>query len=222
MDQTPQSAPTNAPTHERVYRTLRTRILHGRITPGEALTLRGVAAELGVSMTPAREALRRLAAEGALAVSSSGRVSAPVLGAQRVEELSAIRALLEPELAARAIPRAHFSLIERLKRMDAEARALLRESDAGGYVRANQDFHRTLYLRAHAPAMLALVETVWLQTCPSMRALYARLGVGRVADHHRAIIASLAAGDEAGLRAAIRADVTQGLALLASEGLETA
>ena len=46
MDQTPQSAPTNAPTHERVYRTLRTRILHGRITPGEALTLRGGAAEL--------------------------------------------------------------------------------------------------------------------------------------------------------------------------------
>ena len=47
------------------------------MAPGEALTLRGVAGELGVSMTPAREAVRRLAAEGALAMSASGRVSAP-------------------------------------------------------------------------------------------------------------------------------------------------
>ncbi len=220
MDQTPQSP--SAPAHERAYRMLRARIMRGRIAPGEAMTLRGVAAELNLSMTPAREAVRRLIAEGALAVSSSGRVSAPVLSAQRVEELSTIRALLEPELAARALPRAHFSLIERLKRMDADARARLREGDAGGYVQANQDFHRTLYLRAHAPAMLALVENVWLQASPSMRALYARFGVGRVADHHRAIISSLAAGDAAGLRTAVRADVVQGLALLASEGLDAA
>ena len=40
------------PTHERVYRTLRARIMHGQVLPGSALTLRGVAAEFGVSMTP--------------------------------------------------------------------------------------------------------------------------------------------------------------------------
>ena len=213
--------PPSGPAHERVYRALRRRILHGEMAPGEALTLRGVAADLGVSMTPAREAVRRLAAEGALAISASGRVSAPVLSPARIEELAAIRALLEPELAARALPRAHPSLIDRLRRMDAEIDRLLREGDAAAYVRANLEFHRTLYLRAHAPAMLALAETVWLQTGPSMRALYARLGARRkTEDFHRKAIAALAAGDEAGLRLAIRADVRQGLTLLASEGLD--
>lgn len=210
------------PAHDRVYKTLRRRILHGEISPGEPVTLRGVAGELGVSMTPAREAVRRLAAEGALAISASGRVSVPVLSAQRVEELAAIRALLEPELAARALPRAHVSLIERLKRMNAEIESHLRAGDAAGYVRGNLEFHRTLYLRAHAPAMLALAETVWLQTGPSMRALYARIGMGRVSDYHRKAIAALAAGDEAGLRLAIRADVRQGLTLLSNEGLDSA
>lgn len=210
------------PAHERVYKALRRRILHGEMAPGEALTLRGVAGELGVSMTPAREAVRRLAAEGALAMSASGRVSAPVLSPQRIEELASIRALLEPELAARALPRAHLSLIDRLRRMDAEIDAHLRGGDAAAYVRANLEFHRTLYLRAHAPAMLALAETVWLQTGPSMRALYARIGMGRVADYHRKAISALAAGDEAGLRLAIREDVRQGLTLLISEGLDAA
>ena len=212
----------SGPAHERVYKHLRRRILHGEMEPGEAVTLRGVAESLDVSMTPAREAVRRLAAEGALAISASGRVSTPILTPQRIEELAAIRSLLEPELAARALPRAHFSLIERLKRMDQEIDAMLRHGDAAAYVKANLEFHRTLYLRAHAPAMLALAETVWLQTGPSMRQLYGRIGMGRVADYHRKAIQALAAGDEAGLRLAIRADVRQGLSMLGSEGLDAA
>ncbi|MGG7567379.1 GntR family transcriptional regulator [Rhodovulum sp. DZ06] len=219
----PQVGDENAgPAHDRVYKHLRRRILHGEMGPGEAVTLRGVAESLDVSMTPAREAVRRLAAEGALAISASGRVSTPILTPQRIEELAAIRSLLEPELAARALPRAHFSLIERLKRMDQEIDAMLRHGDAASYVKANLEFHRTLYLRAHAPAMLALAETVWLQTGPSMRQLYERIGMGRVADYHRKAIQALAAGDEAGLRLAIRADVRQGLSMLGSEGLDAA
>ena len=48
-----------------------------------------------------------LFAEGALTLSSSGRISTPELTPERIEELAAIRALLEPEMAARALPRAH-------------------------------------------------------------------------------------------------------------------
>ena len=56
--------------HDRVYRQLRTRIMHGDLAPGQALTLRGIGKEYEVSMTPAREAVRRLAAEGALTMSA--------------------------------------------------------------------------------------------------------------------------------------------------------
>ncbi|MCU0907747.1 MAG: GntR family transcriptional regulator, partial [Rhodobacteraceae bacterium] len=97
--------------HDRVYRTLRAQIMSGEIGPGQALTLRGLGRRFGVSMTPAREAVQRLVAEGALSMSSSGRVTTPDLSPDRIEELAAIRALLEPELASRALPRAHMALI---------------------------------------------------------------------------------------------------------------
>jgi DNA-binding GntR family transcriptional regulator len=202
--------------HDRVYRTLRTRIMHGELAPGEALTLRGIGKQFGVSMTPAREAVRRLVAEGALTLSSSGRVSTPELSNERIEELASLRALLEPEMASRALPRAHMALIDRLQTINGTVAQAVAKQDAVGYLRTNLEFHRTLYLRAQAPAMLAIVETVWLQLGPTMRALYGRLDRTELPRHHRLIVAALRAGDEPGLRLAVRADVTQGLRMLVS------
>jgi DNA-binding GntR family transcriptional regulator len=202
------------PAHDRVYRALRTRIMHGELPPGDPLTLRGIAATFGVSMTPAREAVRRLVAEGALTLSASGRVATPALTPERIEELAALRALLEPELASRALPRAHLALIERLQTINAGLAEVVAKHDAIGYIRTNLEFHRTLYLRAQAPAILALTETVWLQLGPTMRVLYGRRLRTEVPHHHRTIIAALKAGDEPGLRLAVRTDVTQGLRML--------
>ena len=200
--------------HERVYRALRTQVMHGEILPGQSLTLRGIGKEFDVSMTPAREAVRRLVAEGALFLSSSGRVSTPELSNDRIEELAALRALLEPELASRALPRAHFALIERLETINSGVSQMVARHDASGYIRMNLEFHRTLYLRAQAPAILAMAETVWLQLGPTMRALYGRLNRKEPPPHHKLILSALKAGDEPGLRLAVRADVTQGLKML--------
>jgi DNA-binding GntR family transcriptional regulator len=215
MQTLPRPADSTLAAHDRLYRSLRAQVMHGELSPGQALTLRGLAKSFGVSITPAREAARRLVAEGALTLSSSGRLSTPELSPERIEELAAIRALLEPELASRALPRAHFALIERLRTINAaNAEAVVRQ-DAVAYVRTNLEFHRTLYLRAQAPAMLAMTETVWLQLGPTMRALYARLRRNEPPQHHRTILAALKAGDEPGLRLAIRTDVTHGLRHLA-------
>ena len=202
--------------HERVYRNLRSRIMYGELDPGVPLTLRGIGKEFGVSMTPAREAVRRLAAEGALTLSSSGRVSTPNLGPDRIEELAALRALLEPELAARALPRAHMALIERLRTINGRIAEHVAKNEITAYIRTNLEFHRTIYLRAQAPAMLALAETVWLQLGPTMRVLYMARTRTDLQRHHRMILAALSAGDEPGLRLAVRTDVTQGLKMLVS------
>ncbi len=215
LNQKPQEGGATSAAHDRVYRSLRGRILHGQLLPGAALTLRGIGAEYGVSMTPAREAVRRLVSEGALSLSTSGRVSTPELSQDRIEELAAIRALLEPELSARALPRAHQALIERMETINANIAETVVKRDPVGYIKLNLDFHRTLYLRAQAPAMLALAETVWLQMGPTMKALYGRLNRTEPPRHHKLILAALKAGDEPGLRIAVRADVTQGLRLLA-------
>lgn len=212
----PAPAPSEAglAAHERVYRTLRLRIMYGELDPGVALTLRGIAAEFGLSMTPVREAVRRLAAEGALTLSSSGRITTPDLNHERIEELAALRALLEPELAARALPRAHMALIDRLRAINARNAEHIAKREVAGYIRTNLEFHRTIYLRAQAPAMLALAETVWLQLGPTMRALYMARNRSDLQRHHRLILAALATGDEPGLRLAVRNDVTQGLKML--------
>nr|WP_109465123.1 GntR family transcriptional regulator [Albibacillus kandeliae] len=213
---TPRASEAVPAAHDRVYRTLRTRIMHGEIAPGAALTLRGIGKEFDVSMTPAREAVRRLVAEGALFLSSSGRVSTPELSNERIEELAALRALIEVELASRALPRAHMALIDRLTAINNTIGEVIVNRDAVGYIRSNLEFHRTLYLRAQAPAMLAMAETVWLQLGPTMRALYGRLRRTDPPHYHKLIIAALKAGDEPGLRLAVRSDVTQGLRLLTS------
>ncbi|MES0827926.1 GntR family transcriptional regulator [Ruegeria sp. SCP11] len=213
---TARSSESQTVTHDKVYRALRSRIMHGEMAPGQALTLRGIGKEFGVSMTPAREAVRRLAAEGALFLSTSGRVSTPELTNDRIEELAALRALLEVELASRALPRAHMALIDRLQSINMNVAEMVTKRDAVGYIRTNLEFHRTLYLRAQAPAMLAIAETVWLQLGPTMRALYGRLRRTDPPHNHKLIIAALQAGDEPGLRLAVRSDVTQGLRLLVS------
>ena len=64
--------------------------------------------------------------------------------------------------------------------------------------------------------MLAMAETVWLQLGPTMRALYGKLRRKEPPHFHKIILASLKAGDEPGLRLAVRSDVTQGLRMLAS------
>lgn len=212
----PKSTEGAPAAHDRIYRALRTRIMHGDIPPGHALTLRGIGKDFDVSMTPAREAVRRLVAEGALFLSSSGRVSTPELSNERIEELAALRSLLEVELASRALPRAHIALIDRMQVINATIAEAIQNRDAVGYIRTNLEFHRTLYLRAQAPAMLAMAETVWLQMGPTMRALYGRLHRTDPPHFHRLIIAALKAGDEPGLRLAVRSDVTQGLRMLIS------
>jgi DNA-binding GntR family transcriptional regulator len=201
--------------HDQLYRTLRMRIMYGEMSPGQAITLRGVAAEFGLSVTPVREALKRLAAEGALSISVTGRFQTPKLSNDRIEELASLRALIEVELATRALPRAHMALVERLQTINNAISVAVAKADAVTYIRTNLEFHRTLYLRAQAPAMLATVETVWLQMGPTMRARYGRLQRKDPPVNHRLNLVALKAGDEPGLRVALRADVTQGLRMLA-------
>lgn len=216
MPMKPRLADPNAAAHERVYRALRQQVMHGEMSPGQSLTIRGIAEQFTVSMTPAREAVRRLAAEGAFTMSSSGRVSTPELSPDRIEELAAVRALLEPEMASRALPRAHFALIDRLTAINGINQEAVINQDAVAYVRSNLEFHRTLYLRAQTPAMLAMIETVWLQLGPTMREMYQKIRRREMPQHHRLILAALRAGDEPGLRLAVRTDVTQGLRHLIS------
>ncbi|MDJ0823614.1 MAG: GntR family transcriptional regulator, partial [Paracoccaceae bacterium] len=100
--QAPGQTPAGPPAHETVYRRLRDMVLFGDLAPGQAVTIQGLVEGLGAGMTPVREALRRLTAEGALEALGNRRIAVPVLDTHAVAELTQARIALEPLLARRA------------------------------------------------------------------------------------------------------------------------
>ncbi|MDX2307246.1 MAG: GntR family transcriptional regulator [Hyphomicrobium sp.] len=202
------------PAHEGVYRQLRELILFGGIRPGSALTLRGIADDLGVSPMPVREAVRRLIAERALAMQDNRRVRVAPMTAEKFEQILFARRAIEPELAVRALANLDPSKIAEIEAIDEDVNRAMFEGDTEGYMRANYYFHFALYRHADAPTLLGLVDSIWLQFGPFMRMAYGRIGTSRIEDiedNHAQALAAIRTGDGAALRTAIDADIGQGM-----------
>ena len=199
--------------HDQVYEAIRQALINGRIAPGVGVSLRSLAAELGVSPMPVRDAVRRLVAERALAINPANkRLSVPSLTAARLEQLSQARLWIEPELAARAAPRADPALIKHLRELDAAVDDALKLGDVDAYMAANHDFHFALYARADADVLLAMANGLWLQIGPFMRVVFGRIGAdGLVADRHVEAVEALKLHDVEGARRAIAADLSEGM-----------
>ena len=100
--------------HERVYKELMGAILSGRIAPGESLTLEGISAELKVSLTPVREALRRLEAAGFICLGPNRRITVKELSPKNLREIYEIRLLLECFAAEKACQLRDEAVLDRL------------------------------------------------------------------------------------------------------------
>ena len=83
----PERKPHASLLHPNVHQELRRRFVTGKIMPGSTLSTRGLAQELGVSQTPVREALSRLAAEGAVQIRSKRKIVVPPMTAARFRDL---------------------------------------------------------------------------------------------------------------------------------------
>ncbi|MBU4433847.1 MAG: GntR family transcriptional regulator [Alphaproteobacteria bacterium] len=199
--------------HDQVYDAIRQALITGRIAPGVGVSLRSLAAELGVSPMPVRDAVRRLVAERALAINPANkRLSVPSLSADRLQQLSQARLWIEPELAARAAPLADEALIKGLRAIDSRLDAALAAGDVDGYMTANHAFHFAIYERSGAEVLLSMAGGLWLQIGPFMRVVFGRVGTGGLpADYHAEAIAALKARDVEGARRAIAADLSEGM-----------
>lgn len=202
------------PEHEAVYRRLRTLILHGELVPGQAVTIQGLTADLQAGMTPVREAIRRLTAEGALVFQGNRRVTVPVLEAENIDELILVRKTIESELARRGAKRAKAGDADRLEAIDAALDAAIQRGDVRGYLTENHRFHATLYEMAAAPILASLAEGLWLRFGPSLRVVCGRVGTQNVPDRHKEAIAGLRAGDVDAVARAMEEDVVQGMEVI--------
>jgi DNA-binding GntR family transcriptional regulator len=202
-----------------VYAELRRRLMTGRMTPGFELSTRSIAAELGVSQTPVRDALSRLAAEGAVSIRSKRRVRVPAMTQERFDDLLGCRLVLEPEAAIVALPYLTAKHVEALRAADAALDKAIVDDDAEAYMSANYQFHFVLYSAAPRPALLQLIETVWIQFGPFMRVVHSRVGNENLYDNHKAAIEAIIAKDAGALREAITRDIADGMDLIKRTGL---
>ena len=193
--------------HEVIYRSLRLKIMYGEFDPGKTFSIRGLATQFSVSMTPIREATRRLVAEGALMMSASGRISVPLVSSIRLKELLSLRLLLEPDLASRAVPKVHLALIERLCDLNDHLEKMIENDNVLGYLRTNIEFHKTLYLRAQAPTMITLLEIIWLQLGPTFKVGCLKSSEILKTTAHHNIISALRIGNQVDLAESVIADI---------------
>jgi DNA-binding GntR family transcriptional regulator len=176
-----------------VYTRLRREISTRVYSPGP-ISIKQLAEHFGVSAMPVREALRRLEAEGLVSFNSGRQVVINSLSLADIEEIFAIRVVLE-ELAIRtALPKlrkdeAGLAHLDRLlDEMDKSERASWRH--------LNREFHYTIYRAAKMPRLQVAIDSQWVLIEPYLP-VYADATDGPESsqDQHREMVAAIRAGD---------------------------
>lgn len=143
MDRSPQPARASRPTtsEEFVYHALRTDILTGRIKAGSRVVQSEVAEQLGVSVTPVREAMRRLHTEGLVELAPHRGATVGRLELAKVREIYDLRMLLEPRLVERSLP---VFDAERGRELEKLCDEMDVENSVSRFAELNQTFHDSL------------------------------------------------------------------------------
>ena len=174
---------------------IRERILDGTYPEGEQLRQDVLAADLGVSRIPVREALRQLEAEGLVIFSPHRGAVVSTLSVAEIEELFALRAKLEGELLRRAVPLLTDDDFGRAEEILDEYEAAFRNRDVAAWGDLNWQFHSTLYSAARRPVTLGVVERLHLHANRYARMQLALThGESRAQEEHRAIVAAARKG----------------------------
>jgi GntR family colanic acid and biofilm gene transcriptional regulator len=193
---------------EQIYKQLTRAVYSGSFAPKERVNIRRLAEEIGASVTPVREAVLRLVADGVLRVTEKNAIIVPERNEHEIDEIFAVRRTLEGEMAMAAAP--NFSIRE-IKFLTETQNRFLQALDVGNYkevLQLNSEFHFAIYELANSPLRLAIVQMLWLRIGPTLRYMYPFLHKGR-ADHrrHEDIIDAATRHHPESLRAALLADL---------------
>ena len=204
---------------EDVARYVRRRIFEGTFGAGEYVRLEQLAAELGVSVTPVREALLELRAEGLLVQRPHrGFMVSPVTG-RDIADVSGVQAHVGGELAARAAGAITDEQVEQLREIQAQLEDAYVREDHERAVRLNHEFHRAVNVAADSPKLSQLMGQITRYApeavFPTVQGWQAR----SVKDHRR-VIAALAQGDAERARTAMAEHFVAGVAPLVEHLME--
>lgn len=199
---------------DQVYDQLREALISGMFEAGESFTIGALSERFGTSHMPVREALRRLAAENALRVSTSGTAFVPDLSPQELDDISRARVIIEGATAELAFDQLRPDVIASMQASVARHQANGEAGDVAAMAAENRIFHFLIYAAAGSPVLMSQIENLWLRSGPYVRFLSDRMGDllrGDYRDgftrHHAAMLAELEAGDRAAFRAALEEDI---------------
>jgi DNA-binding GntR family transcriptional regulator len=199
------------------YGRLKDIIIRGAFPPNEKMTVRSVAAALGVSTTPARDAINRLLAEGALVNEGPKTVVLPVLTQDALEEITATRLALEGLAGERSVEAIAPADLEVLGKLQLAINGGLDIGDYREVLRANQEFHFLIYRRSNWPRLVAMIESLWLRVGPSLNELYPDFAQTRKGvSNHMAALEGLRAKSGTKVRKAIEQDIKDGYVRLSA------
>lgn len=188
---------------------LREGILSGAIPRGMRLKQADLAKELGLSITPIREALKLLAAEGyVLGATHRGALVAP-FDMSIAGEVIELRSLLETRLTVHAMRRMTLGEMEQLQRLSQDFDRAYEAGDRNGARAANYRFHRHLYGLADQPLSFQFVQVLWAKyPFDIINQIGGR--VGRAAAEHARIIDAVVSRNEEAVAIATREHIRSG------------
>jgi DNA-binding GntR family transcriptional regulator len=207
--------------NEYVEESLRDAISRGELRPGMWIRSEEWASRLNTSLTPIREALRKLEADGLLRIYPHR--GARVVGISRAEfeEVYQMRAALEGLAAARAVSqldeRGIQDLVEELERLQESINTTIAEGRIGALRDLNKQFHFAMYNRGESPRVCRLIDNLWM-TFPWDTLALAPGRPPQTISEHEAIIEAVRAGDAAATRTAVTVHIERSAdALLQAE-----
>jgi DNA-binding GntR family transcriptional regulator len=204
-----------------VYDYVREGLMIGEFEPGEHLTVRGVAAIIGTSVMPVREAFRRLTSEGALEPLSTGATRVPTFDLSKLQDLTEIRLNVEGLAARRAAHRITDKELAEIEVFNQDIQRAIEDGDREATSKANEYFHFGIYRAAQSGELLRIIESLWLQLGPYLASVLRQRSESPVQDrsarafrHHKDILQALRRHDADQADAAIRADLKTSAAFL--------
>ncbi len=183
-------------------------IMAGRFKPGQKLTIRAVATALDVSLTPAREALYNLAAEGILEMRSNGSVYVPTLTTERIIELTKIRAALEGLAAREAALRITDEEIEHIIEINDLMVQANERKDYAQVMELNWEFHFAIYRASGMNELVRMIEKRWMMNSSYLNVIYPRFGqIEQGINNHHMMVRALQSRDPERLASAVVVDI---------------
>jgi DNA-binding GntR family transcriptional regulator len=151
---------------------LRDSLMSGIFRPGQAITIRALSSLLGVSVTPAKDAMTRLIGERVLEWGPRRSALVPALTLQSIDEIYTIRLALEAAAAAAAIENINDKAVAELRKIQDKLSAAFARKNYKNVLINNREFHFSIYKRAGLPMLLRMIEGLWLRLGPSLNLLY--------------------------------------------------